>query len=133
MRQGSVENMTIRLLDFWSKCSSVKRNVLTMSFAPRDSHEAQVHFSLERGVLVEIGVMGTQQLPYPSHSRDRNVEICEIIRRSSFLFTILHCINDYFHKYQLLVSCNSNNYVVCRLISIINLFEYHHCQAITTS
>ena len=26
-----------------------------------------------------------------------------------------------------------NNYVVCRLISIINLFEYHHCQAITTS
>ena len=26
----------------------------------------------------------------------------------------------------------SNNYVVCRLISIINLFEYHHCQAITT-
>ena len=27
----------------------------------------------------------------------------------------------------------SNNYVVCRLISIINLFEYHHYQAITTS
>ena len=27
----------------------------------------------------------------------------------------------------------SNNYVVCRLISIINLFEYHHCQAIKTS
>ena len=26
----------------------------------------------------------------------------------------------------------SNNYVVCRLISIINLFEYHHCQAIKT-
>ena len=27
----------------------------------------------------------------------------------------------------------SNNYVVCRLISIINLFEYNHCQPITTS
>ena len=26
-----------------------------------------------------------------------------------------------------------NNYVVCRLISIINLFEYHHFQAITNS
>ena len=99
MRQESVENPTIRPSDFWSKCSNVKRNVLTMSFVPRDSHEAQVHFSLERGVLVEIGVMGTQQLPYPSHSRDRNVEICEIIQRSSFLFTILHCVNDYFNKY----------------------------------
>ena len=38
-----------------------------------------------------------------------------------------------YHNYMLLVSCNSNNYVVCRLIYIINLFEYHHCQAITTS
>ena len=27
----------------------------------------------------------------------------------------------------------SNNYVVCSLISIINLFEYHNCQAMTTS
>ena len=34
---------------------------------------------LERGVPAVIGVMGTQQLPYPSHSRDRNVEICEIM------------------------------------------------------
>ena len=28
----------------------LKRNILTMSFAPRDSHEAQVQFALERGV-----------------------------------------------------------------------------------
>ena len=41
-----------------------------MSFAPRDSHEAQVHFALELGVLVLIGVMGTQQLPYPSRDFD---------------------------------------------------------------
>ena len=27
----------------------------------------------------------------------------------------------------------SNNYVLCRLISIINLFEYHYYQEITTS
>ena len=77
----------------------LKRNVLTMSFAPRDSHESQVQFSLKRGVPAVIGVMGTQQLPYPSHSRDRNIEICEIIQRSSSLFTILHYVNDYFHKY----------------------------------
>ncbi|KAJ4950094.1 hypothetical protein NE237_026926 [Protea cynaroides] len=42
-----------------------KRNVITMSFAPRDNHEAQVQFALERGVPAVIGVLGTIQLPYP--------------------------------------------------------------------
>jgi hypothetical protein len=42
-----------------------KRNVLTMSFAPRDSHEAQVQFALERGMSALVGVMETQRLPYP--------------------------------------------------------------------
>ncbi|KAL6905366.1 hypothetical protein ACP4OV_002967 [Aristida adscensionis] len=46
------------------------RNVLTMSFAPRDSHEAQVQFALERGVPAVIGVLGTIKLPYPSRSFD---------------------------------------------------------------
>ncbi|OEL23927.1 putative methyltransferase PMT2 [Dichanthelium oligosanthes] len=46
------------------------RNILTMSFAPRDSHEAQVQFALERGVPAVIGVLGTIKLPYPSGSFD---------------------------------------------------------------
>ncbi|VAH06214.1 unnamed protein product [Triticum turgidum subsp. durum] len=46
------------------------RNILTMSFAPRDSHEAQVQFALERGVPAVIGVLGTMKLPYPSRSFD---------------------------------------------------------------
>ncbi|KAG8084344.1 hypothetical protein GUJ93_ZPchr0010g7988 [Zizania palustris] len=46
------------------------RSVLTMSFAPRDSHEAQVQFALERGVPAVIGVLGTIKLPYPSGSFD---------------------------------------------------------------
>jgi hypothetical protein len=46
------------------------RNILTMSFAPRDSHEAQVQFALERGVPAVIGVLGTIKLPYPSRSFD---------------------------------------------------------------
>ncbi|KAJ3675272.1 hypothetical protein LUZ60_004314 [Juncus effusus] len=46
------------------------RNVLTMSFAPRDSHEAQVQFALERGVPAVIGVLGSIKLPYPSRSFD---------------------------------------------------------------
>lgn len=41
-----------------------------MSFAPRDSHEAQVQFALERGVPAIIGVLGTIKLPYPSRAFD---------------------------------------------------------------
>uniref|UniRef100_A0A2P2MDC1 Methyltransferase n=1 Tax=Rhizophora mucronata TaxID=61149 RepID=A0A2P2MDC1_RHIMU len=46
------------------------RNVIAMSFAPRDSHEAQVQFALERGVPTVIGVLGTIKLPYPSRAFD---------------------------------------------------------------
>ena len=35
-----------------------KRNVLTLPFTPRDSHEAQVQFALERGMPAVIDVMG---------------------------------------------------------------------------
>lgn len=48
----------------------LKRNVLTMSFAPRDNHEAQVQFALERGVPAYIGVLGSIKLPYPPRSFD---------------------------------------------------------------
>ncbi|XP_074561430.1 putative methyltransferase PMT15 [Curcuma longa] len=46
------------------------RNILTMSFAPRDSHEAQVQFALERGVPAMIGVLATNRLPYPARVFD---------------------------------------------------------------
>ncbi|KAJ0962083.1 hypothetical protein J5N97_029911 [Dioscorea zingiberensis] len=48
----------------------LSRNVITMSFAPRDSHEAQVQFALERGVPAMIGVLASKRLPYPSRSFD---------------------------------------------------------------
>ncbi|MFS8028036.1 putative S-adenosyl-L-methionine-dependent methyltransferase [Helianthus anomalus] len=47
-----------------------KKNVTAMSFAPRDSHEAQVQFALERGVPTIIGVLGTIKLPYPFRAFD---------------------------------------------------------------
>ncbi|XP_075495066.1 putative methyltransferase PMT2 isoform X1 [Primulina tabacum] len=47
-----------------------KRNVIAMSFAPRDSHEAQVQFALERGIPAVIGVLGTIKIPYPSRAFD---------------------------------------------------------------
>ncbi|XP_050379233.1 probable methyltransferase PMT2 [Argentina anserina] len=47
-----------------------KKNVIAMSFAPKDSHEAQIQFALERGVPAVIGVLGTIKLPYPSRAFD---------------------------------------------------------------
>ncbi|KAB2604864.1 methyltransferase PMT14 [Pyrus ussuriensis x Pyrus communis] len=48
----------------------LKRNVLAMSFAPRDNHEAQVQFALERGVPAVIGELGSIRLPYPARAFD---------------------------------------------------------------
>lgn len=41
------------------------RDVLAMSFAPKDEHEAQVQFALERGIPAISSVMGTKRLPFP--------------------------------------------------------------------
>jgi len=43
-----------------------ERDVLAMSFAPKDEHEAQVQFALERGIPAMLAVMGTKRLPFPS-------------------------------------------------------------------
>ncbi|XP_071695788.1 probable methyltransferase PMT17 [Rutidosis leptorrhynchoides] len=48
----------------------LKRDIITMSFAPKDTHEAQVWFALERGVPAMIGIMGSQRLPYPARAFD---------------------------------------------------------------
>nr|GLL38760.1 probable methyltransferase PMT26 [Ipomoea trifida] len=47
-----------------------ERNVLAMSFAPKDEHEAQVQFALERGIPAISAVMGTKRLPYPGRVFD---------------------------------------------------------------
>ncbi|XP_073526216.1 LOW QUALITY PROTEIN: uncharacterized protein [Phyllobates terribilis] len=46
------------------------KNVHTMSFAPKDEHEAQVQFALERGIPAISAVMGSKRLPFPSGSFD---------------------------------------------------------------
>ncbi|GMI89554.1 hypothetical protein like AT1G29470 [Hibiscus trionum] len=43
-----------------------ERDVIAMSFAPKDEHEAQVQFALERGIPAISNVMGTKRLPFPS-------------------------------------------------------------------
>ncbi|KAE9604861.1 putative S-adenosyl-L-methionine-dependent methyltransferase [Lupinus albus] len=44
--------------------------ILTMSIAPSDEHEAQVQFALERGLPAMLGVLSTHRLPFPSKSFD---------------------------------------------------------------
>ena len=41
-----------------------------MSVAPKDEHDAQIQFALERGVSAMVGVMGTQRQPYPANVFD---------------------------------------------------------------
>ncbi|MFQ6619965.1 hypothetical protein Gotur_000611 [Gossypium turneri] len=48
----------------------LSRNIIAISFAPRDTHEAQVQFALERGVPALIGVLASIRLPYPSRAFD---------------------------------------------------------------
>ncbi|XP_071696622.1 probable methyltransferase PMT26 [Rutidosis leptorrhynchoides] len=43
-----------------------ERDVVTMLFALKEEHEAQVQFALERGIPAISAVMGTQRLPFPS-------------------------------------------------------------------
>lgn len=46
------------------------RNVITMSFAPKDEHEAQIQFALERGIPATLSVIGTQRLTFPDSAYD---------------------------------------------------------------
>lgn len=46
------------------------RNVSTLSIAPKDVHENQIQFALERGVPAMIAVLGTHRLLYPSQAFD---------------------------------------------------------------
>lgn len=43
-------------------------DIQTMSFAPKDGHENQIQFALERGIGAMISALATKQLPYPSNS-----------------------------------------------------------------
>jgi hypothetical protein len=47
-----------------------EKDALTMPFAPKDEHEAQVQFALERGIPAISTVMGTKRLPFPGNVFD---------------------------------------------------------------
>lgn len=80
----------------------LERGILTMSLAPRDNHEAQVQFALERGVPAMLGIISTQRMPYPANSFDMAhcsrclipwVEFGEfLVLINQTLFSVLWCV-----------------------------------------
>lgn len=48
----------------------MQRNVTTLSIAPKDVHENQIQFALERGVPALVAVLATHRLPFPSQAFD---------------------------------------------------------------
>ncbi|KAJ7965488.1 S-adenosyl-L-methionine-dependent methyltransferases superfamily protein [Quillaja saponaria] len=49
---------------------SMQRNVTTLSVAPKDVHENQIQFALERGVPAMVALFATRRLLYPSQAFD---------------------------------------------------------------
>lgn len=48
----------------------LEKDILTLSFAPRDSHKAQIQFALERGIPAFVAMLGTRRLPFPAFAYD---------------------------------------------------------------
>lgn len=47
-----------------------KRNVITLSIAPKDANNNQIQFALERGVPAMVVGLATRRLLYPSQAFD---------------------------------------------------------------
>ncbi|XP_054798057.1 probable methyltransferase PMT10 isoform X1 [Prosopis cineraria] len=48
----------------------MQRNVTTLSIAPKDVHENQIQFALERGVPAMVAIFSMHRLPFPSQAFD---------------------------------------------------------------
>ncbi|KAF8397223.1 hypothetical protein HHK36_016133 [Tetracentron sinense] len=48
----------------------LEKGVIAMSFAPKDEHEAQIQFALERGIPATLSVIGTKRLTFPDNVYD---------------------------------------------------------------
>ncbi|CAK9153580.1 unnamed protein product, partial [Ilex paraguariensis] len=64
------------------------KDVLTISFSPKDEHEAQVQFALERAIRRISDVMGTKRLPFPSRVFDMPVPDIALGKRSQVVLDV---------------------------------------------
>ena len=68
-------------------------DIHTMSFAPKDGHENQIQFALERGIGAMISVLATKQLPYPGNSFEMvHCSRCRVDWHENGKIHILFCI-----------------------------------------
>jgi hypothetical protein len=42
----------------------LKDDIISLPFAPRDSHKSQIQFALERGIPTFLLMLGTRRLPF---------------------------------------------------------------------
>lgn len=86
-------------------------DILTLSFAPRDSHKAQIQFALERGIPAFVAMLGTRRLPFPAFSFDFvHCSRCLIpFTAYSEFFDLLVCISSLFP-----VLCS----LLCRILAL---------------
>lgn len=87
----------------------LSRNVITMSIAPKDVHENQIQFALERGVPAMVAAVATRRLPYPSQAFDLvHCSRCRVNwTRDGMQFFLIQC-------------CASR---LCALWSIFNIYR----------
>lgn len=85
----------------------LSRNVITLSVAPKDVHENQIQFALERGVPAMVAAFATRRLLYPSQAFDLvHCSRCRInwtrdgmilyLKLFAIVFSILYPRNNFF-------------------------------------
>lgn len=71
----------------------LQHNVTTLSIAPKDVHENQIQFALERGVPAMVAVFATRRLLYPSQAFDLiHCSRCRINWTRDGIYAFLHLI-----------------------------------------
>ncbi|MBA0644759.1 hypothetical protein Goklo_028878 [Gossypium klotzschianum] len=112
----------------------LKRNILAMSFAPRDNHEAQLQFALERRVPAVIGVLGSSRaldmprrsrclIPWTSNDGMYLVEVDRVLRPGGYWRKMeelaeLVCWEKKYEKGDIAIWRKRVNYKSCRRKSI---------------
>lgn len=92
-----------------------------MSFAPRDTHEAQVWFALERGVPAMIGILGSQRLPYPARAFD--MAHCSRCLIPWFNYSMQFDSNSAMRMIMKIIDGNTNQYSISLCIDGLYLME----------
>lgn len=98
----------------------LSRNVITLSIAPKDVHENQIQFALERGVPAMVAAFATRRLLYPSQAFDLiHCSRCRVSWTRDGNVFILHNILWQWHFSLIYIgSSQHNSFNFCSLMVI---------------